>query len=185
MTPPLTCVACGVTFPRGKRAANYCSPLCRQKAWRDKDKAPEDFCRTLNCVNCQKPFMQNHKSQKFCDRHCKRFADTKARSLRQQGADISRVYNDPQAGDLVQSGGSYRWVVRTGPGLRRGAPDEVTFRTLPSNDETTVTVLEWQTWCKLRNGNRITSVTHVLARKLRPLNVMSDAEVTSRQRAAA
>ena len=171
-----TCIQCQLPFFKEGRAANFCSQLCRTKAHRAKGKTEADFCRTLSCVVCTKPFLQAHKTQRYCSLDCRALFHTKLRNGKQT-AEILRIYYDPQPGDLVESDGSFRWVVRRET-VRRNHPlygedkrtsDCVVFRNVPSNEELTMKLTEWKNWCKQRNGNDKTRVKHVLTRKEKPL----------------
>lgn len=185
---PYKCVNCNEDFPKGRRVAQYCSALCRTQAYRRKHTAPEDVRKTIACIVCFKPFHQTNKRQKFCGLDCRAIYHTNLRAAKQE-KNIARVYYDPQPGDLVESAGSFRWIVGRGVVQRRHplyGPDKhstdcVTFRNLPSNEEQMMKLTEWKNWCKTRNGNDKTQVRHVLTRKEKPVFVETEEAVIERQ----
>ncbi len=170
--PTYTCSHCKLPFSKEGRLASFCSALCRTRSHREKNRTEADFCRTLACATCSKPFSQVHKTQRYCSLDCRAVCHTRLREARQT-AEIMRIYYDPQPGDLVESDGCFRWIVRRGVEKRKHAihgedkrvSDCVTFRNLPFNEELTMKIAEWKNWCKDRNGSEKTRVRHVLTRK--------------------
>jgi hypothetical protein len=188
----LTCIQCKSTFEKEGRKTCYCSVLCRLHAYRAAKTVPEDVHKTLPCIVCSKPFHQTNKRQKYCGPDCRAIYHTNLRATKQT-ANIARVYYDPQPGDLVESAGSFRWIVGRGViqrlhplyGLAKRPVDCVTFRNLPSNEEQMIKLTEWKNWCKARNGNDNTQVHHVLTRKDKPVFAETEEAVIERQAAKA
>lgn len=191
-SPTLTCLHCKASFPKNRRVAAFCSSLCRLRAYRAKNTAPEDVRRTVPCAVCSTLFTQKTKTQKFCGLDCRTLYHTKLCEAKQTRT-IMRVYYDPQPGDLVESAGTFRWIVARGMtqrvhpvyGQDNKLSDCVTFRNLPSNEEHMMKLSEWKNWCKNRNGKDKTQVKHTLTRKEKPVFVETDAAVVERQAAKA
>ncbi len=129
--------------------------------------------RTLHCAHCGDgfPAKLSGNQARFCGAPC-RDKYHNARRNTKAYTNSTRPCIEPRPGDLVESSGQYRFIIRVGfaqydssfvGGITAG--ECVVYRILPHNEEHFLTIEGWRSWCKKRNGASGSVITHVLSRK--------------------